>query len=217
MSSKPYVIVVGMDYSQPADKAFVAAYQLARQHAPAELHAVHVSVMVGTDMVPLPLAGVGGLPLPTLDLDELKAGLVRHLDSLIPQLSGFRESGVRIFAHVALAAPPSSGVTQLASDLEANMIVVGSHGRRGLAHLLLGSVAESVLKQATCPVLVIPVRQAQTVPAIEPPCPLCVDARAASNGTELWCEQHRERHGRRHTYYQADRVAAESNLPLTIR
>ena len=95
MSSKPYVIVVGMDYSQPADRAFIAAYELARQHAPAELHAVHVSFMVGPDVVPIPMVGVGALPLPTLDLEELKQGLVRHLDNLVPQLPGFRESRVR--------------------------------------------------------------------------------------------------------------------------
>jgi hypothetical protein len=95
---------------------------------------------------------------------------------------------------------------------------VGSHGLRGIARWVLGSVAESTLRTASCPVLVIPPPAQDTVPVpkIEPPCPRCVDARKASAGTEMWCEQHRERHGRRHTYYQADRGAAETNMPLVV-
>jgi hypothetical protein len=51
-------------------------------------------------------------------------------------------------------------------------------------------------------------------PAIQPPCPKCVQARVASAGAELWCEQHRERHGQRHTYHQGDRASADVNMPL---
>jgi len=55
------------------------------------------------------------------------------------------------------------------------------------------------------------------VPKIEPPCPRCVEARRASKGTELWCAQHNERHGRRHTYHQTDRLGADTNMPLALR
>ena len=47
-------------------------------------------------------------------------------------------------------------ITDRARTIGANMIVVGTHGRTGLAHVVLGSVAERVVRRATCPVLTIP-------------------------------------------------------------
>jgi nucleotide-binding universal stress UspA family protein len=46
-------------------------------------------------------------------------------------------------------------IAQLASDIEADLVVVGTHGHRGLERLLLGSVAENVVRLAPCPVLVV--------------------------------------------------------------
>jgi hypothetical protein len=109
-------------------------------------------------------------------------------------------------------------VAQLAADLEADLVVVGTHGRRALARMLLGSVAELTVRLAPCPVLVVrPKASPAPLPAIEPPCPRCVEARAQTSGKEYWCEQHRERHGQRHTYHQGDRVGADTNLPLIGR
>jgi nucleotide-binding universal stress UspA family protein len=99
---------------------------------------------------------------------------------------------------------PAHAIAQLASDLEANLVVVGTHGRKGLSRFLLGSVAEAVVRLSPCPVLVVrPVgaRSAVHSPAIEPPCPDCLQTRAATAGEELWCERHREHHGRAHTYH----------------
>jgi nucleotide-binding universal stress UspA family protein len=47
-------------------------------------------------------------------------------------------------------------IVQRARDLAADLIVIGTHGRRGLAHALLGSVAERVVQRAPCPVLTVP-------------------------------------------------------------
>ena len=221
MSTEPYVIVAGTDYSQHARRALDAAYQQARGHAPSDLHICHVSIASGAAAAelampsPLPFGGLGAVPIRSLD--EQKAELVKYLDSWIEALPGFQDAGVRVFAHVMLDAP-TFGVARLAAQLDADLIVVGSHGRHGVARWLLGSVAESVVRQATCPVLVVPpAPEALPTPAIEPPCPDCVAARRASSNRELWCEHHRERHGRRHTYHQADRVGAETNLPLLVR
>jgi nucleotide-binding universal stress UspA family protein len=46
-----------------------------------------------------------------------------------------------------------------AERLKADLLIVGSHGRGAMLHLLLGSVSEQVLKKATCPVLVVPIRK----------------------------------------------------------
>ena len=126
----------------------------------------------------------------------------------------------RAVSHLRLESPAHE-VAQLASDLEADLVVVGTHGRRGASRLLLGSVAEGVVRLSPCAVLVVRPRPEEkatsTAPSIEPPCPRCVERRSATAGKELWCEQHQERHGRRHTYHQVDRGAAETNFPLVMR
>jgi len=106
----------------------------------------------------------------------------------------------------------------LATHLGADLIVMGTRNKKGLERLLLGSVAEGTVRNARCPVLVIPAPvEPEPALAIAPPCAECVQARLASNGKEFWCEQHRERHGRRHTYHQSDRSGGESNFPLVFR
>lgn len=221
MSTQRYVIVAGTDYSEHARRALDVAYQQALGHRPAELHVCHVSLAgggAGAELFlpnPLPFGGLGAVPVQSLD--EQKDQLVKYLDDWIATLPGFRHADVRVLAHVVLDAP-TFGVTHLAAQLEANLIVVGSHGHHGVARWLLGSVAESVVRQATCPVLVVPpAPDTLPTPPIEPPCPDCLTTRRSSSNRELWCEHHRERHGRRHTYHQADRVAADTNLPLIVR
>ncbi len=211
---KPYVVVVGTDFSEHAIRALHAALEQARRHSPAELHVVHASMAVGTEAPsPLdPLAGFGATPI--LTTQEQEAALVAHLDAQLARLSPEETAGVRVYAHVLVDAP-GFALSCLASELAADLTVVGSHGRHGVARWLLGSVAEAVVRQSPCPVLVVPPPpQELKAPAIEPACPRCVAARHESGGTELWCAAHRERHGRRHTYYQCDRNAVSTNLPL---
>lgn len=51
--------------------------------------------------------------------------------------------------------PVSDQIVSYADDNDIDMIVIGTHGRRGLAHALMGSVAESVVRKANCPVLTV--------------------------------------------------------------
>lgn len=57
-----------------------------------------------------------------------------------------------------ITGDPVSQITTRAHELGVDLIVMGTHGRTGLPRLLMGSVAEGVLRQATCPVLLVPVR-----------------------------------------------------------
>jgi len=217
MSKKPYVVVAGTDFSDEAARALRVAGRQAVQHAPAELHVVYACMAVNPDpnVSLAPLAGFTGLPV--LTMDEQRQALTKHLDGELAKLPELAGAGIRVFGHVIVDAP-SFAITGLASDLEADLIVIGTHGLHGVARWLIGSVAEGVVRQAQCPILVVPPEPGKlAVPAIEPPCPRCVAARQASAGQEMWCEQHRERHGRRHTYYQTDRGAAETNMPLVVR
>jgi len=148
--------------------------------------------------------------------------LARYVEQ---RLSGFRAqyaqpnatSGWRVVSHLRLEAPAEE-LAQIAADLEADLVVVGTHSRKGIARLVLGSVAEAVVRLAPCPVLVVrPKALPDEGPRIEPPCPACLAVRRESGGSQYWCAQHRERHGQRHTYHQRDRVSAETEMPLTFQ
>lgn len=56
---------------------------------------------------------------------------------------------------VELSGDPATEIVRFASEFGCDLIVMGTHGRSGLAHLALGSVTEGVLRRATCPVLVV--------------------------------------------------------------
>lgn len=210
---KPYLIVVGIDYSPASDLALERAFELAAARAPAEVHVVSVVNLYGAEAAGHGSAEPVGISSATLA--DATATLERYVKQRRANFAGSLDSvGVR--CHLRLEAPATE-VAQTAADLEADLVVVGTHGRRGIARLLLGSVAETVVRLAPCPVLVVrPKALPEQPPRIDPPCPECVQTRRASAGAQYWCEQHRERHGQRHTYSQRDRVGTETEMPLTF-
>jgi len=123
---------------------------------------------------------------------------------------------VRVMSHLRVHAPAHE-IAQLAADLEADLVVVGMHGRGTVVRFFLGSIAESVTRLAPCPVLVFrPKGLPPEYPRIEAPCPRCLEVRTESGGREYWCEQHRERHGQRQVHQQPDRMSQNTNLPLFL-
>lgn len=118
-------IVIGADFSARSDRAVLAALGFAASDA--DIEAVHCWEP----------------PLPVLDNGEIET-LGRHLRALTD----------RPLAVAALAEPPVTGILDRAHHRDADLIVVGSHGRRGLERLLLGSVAEVTVRRAPCSVLV---------------------------------------------------------------
>lgn len=218
MNGKRYVILVGIDFSELADRALEQALLLAARRNDAEIHALCVTTPA--------TAFDARYALPayvTLDEADIVASTTEHLRSHVQQrLQSFETKypelslPICVVSHVKLDSP-AQGIAQMASDIAADMVVVGTHNRRGIERLLLGSVAEGAVRYARCPVLVIPAEPAHDEVLIDPPCAECVRARRESAGEQMWCEQHRERHGRRHTYHQTDRSGAESNFPLVNR
>jgi nucleotide-binding universal stress UspA family protein len=217
-TAKPYVIVVGIDYSESGKLALERALEVAIEKPAAEVHVINVMPVMASDLTPTLLPTWAGASPPVKEAAEELQSYVerrvidfraRHLDAALGCLDTIR-------AHQRVNVP-SEEVAQLAADVEADLVVVGSHGRRGLSRLVLGSVAETTVRLAPCPVLVVrPKATPAPVPFIEPPCARCVETRRATGGAEFWCEQHREHHGQRHTYHQGDRVGAETNLPLVV-
>jgi nucleotide-binding universal stress UspA family protein len=216
----PYSIVVAVDYSEAGDLALERALELAAERPSAAVHIVNVLSLyqAGLGLEP---AGTGAL---ASDLPPVQEAAERLRQYVEKQVSNFRAAHPGLpptfpdylVAHQRVEMP-SEEIAQLAADLEADIVVVGTHGKRGFSRFLLGSVAEATVRLAPCPVLVVrPKARPAEGPAIQPPCPKCVEARVASRGAELWCEQHRERHGQRHTYHQGDRVGSDSNMPLVF-
>jgi nucleotide-binding universal stress UspA family protein len=212
-NTKSYVVLVGVDYSESSALALVEAIRLARAHTRSQIHLVHAIPGMPPLAPALASSDLNALPTsaPTLQgqlaadvSSDMKAFVERALERLDTGRRGAEaDPDLAWTIHLQLL-DPAHAIAQLASDLEADLVVVGTHGRKGLSRFLLGSVAEGVVRLSPCPVLVVRPVGAQSAapsPAIEPPCPECLEARAASAGKELWCDRHTERHGRAHTYH----------------
>ncbi|HET9958199.1 MAG TPA: universal stress protein [Polyangiaceae bacterium] len=216
--SKPYLIVVGVDYSKTGDLALERAFELATERENAEVHIVYVLQTLSA-LAPVELGvGIGG-PDPSLvkeASEQLRKYAERKLDEFKSKFAGTGKKRLfeRAVSHLRLDAPAQE-VAQLAADLEADLVVVGTHGRKGATRLLVGSVAEGVVRLAPCPVLVVREKRVhEEGPKIEPPCPDCLEIRRTSNNKELWCARHREHHIIAHTYHYRDRVGEETNFPM---
>jgi hypothetical protein len=121
-----------------------------------------------------------------------------ELDGLVASMG----SGIgRVTGHIRIGGA-ARGIVELARELSADLVVVGSGQRRGMARALLGSVAEKVSREAPCPVLVVREKAIPAWEQIEPPCPDCVQARGMSHGEKLWCARHSERRPRAHVHYE---------------
>lgn len=131
-------IVFPTDFSTASDAALVHAAALARQSG-ARLLIVHV------EEPPLAYGGgelYYGLPEPSSERILKMLEDVRPADPAVP------------FTHRLTMGDPAAEIVRVAGDEHAEMIVLGTHGRTGITRLLMGSVAESIVRHAPCPVLV---------------------------------------------------------------
>jgi nucleotide-binding universal stress UspA family protein len=147
-----HTIVFPTDFSACAGHAFPMACALARDYG-ARLVLVHVK--------PPPVAAyseLGPLVAEPVELaHELQARLeeIRPADPSIPVEHRFREGDA------------AQEIVDVAEEVQAELIVMATHGRTGLGRLLMGSVAEEVLRRASCPVLTLKVMAGQRVPVEE--------------------------------------------------
>jgi nucleotide-binding universal stress UspA family protein len=139
-------ILVATDFAESAERAFEYAVDLAKIHG-AELVLLHVYM----DLPAYP---------------EVSAGQVATIyeeqrrwvdDALDRRARSARASGVLARALVRTGAP-APVIAETAADERVDLVVVGTHGRSGLDRLLVGSVAERVVRTAPCPVLVAKTR-----------------------------------------------------------
>lgn len=103
-------------------------------------------------------------PVNQLYLEQLRKETSGQLDALVNQAA---QRGLTAKAHQVVGIP-SHWITVMAKDADADLIVLGTHGRTGLEHILLGSTAERVVGQASCPVLTVRLERAPSLPGKAP-------------------------------------------------
>jgi nucleotide-binding universal stress UspA family protein len=137
------------DFSDHSRYAFQLACALARDHA-SKLIVLHV--VEQPNFIP---GGEVGLPA-VRPPEESRKALDEQLHQLRPLYPNIALEYQLVEGNVA------DGILQAARDLKADLVVIGTHGRTGLGRLLMGSVAEKVVRSASCPVLSVKMPLPQT-------------------------------------------------------
>jgi len=132
-------VIVPVDFSPESLAAVDVGLQLV--DSPQHLHIVHVII----DITPLEAGEVWGVIDPQSRVQQLEK-LLRE------KLADAKYQGVHLSV---LLGEPAHGIADYAQEKHADLIVIPSHGRTGITRLLIGSVAERVVRLAHCPVLVL--------------------------------------------------------------
>ena len=139
-------ILVPTDFSEPADAAVKWATTLAHEFN-AELHILHV--------VPEPYMYPWGTELTSVPINEILVQAEQAADERLRQVVAEAGAGPKAVHGRALIGSPVDVILGVAADERIDLIVLGTHGRGMVGHLLLGSVAERVVRRSPVPVLTV--------------------------------------------------------------
>ena len=140
-------ILVATDFSEPSEAALAYGRALARRFG-ASLHVVHV-----VDSAASSVYGAEGYvaAIPSLQ-KEIEAAAGAALDQ---RLIDHDQPPLRTRRVLIASSSPAVAIVDYAIRARIDLIVTGTHGRGAVAHLLMGSVAERVVRTAPCPVLTV--------------------------------------------------------------
>jgi len=137
-------LLVPIDFSEHAERALDYAIAWGRQLR-AQLVLLHVIQSIsdaGFDMMSA---------LPAAHLKVLENELTQHMKDYLQRVEDAGVEGDSVIAY----GTPYDKTIELVETRQIDLIVMGSHGRTGLSHLFLGSMAEKLVRLAPCPVLVV--------------------------------------------------------------
>src|SRR5262245_15575959 len=178
MSAHQFRVVCGVDLSEHTPVVLTHMLDQAVRHEGAALHVVTV--------VP-ERSGIWHHPT-TAELDAMVADARSRLEAAVGE--AFEDVGARARApmlHVRVGVPEEE-IIGLAAEAGADLIVVGRFGAQSsLRRRWIGSVADRVLAQAECPVLIVQGSSYAPGPDSREQCPDCVEVRAASHGEAWFC------------------------------
>jgi len=137
-------ILVPVDFSAPSEHATEYALGLARELG-ADVALVH------SYSLPVYALPDGGVMVGPEYAARVSDAAQQSLDACVERFAG---KGVEVHGHLTEGVPHEE-VARLAKDLGAGMIVMGTHGRSGMRHFLLGSVTERVVRTSKVPVLTV--------------------------------------------------------------
>ncbi|MEM6456946.1 MAG: universal stress protein [Acidobacteriota bacterium] len=141
-------ILVPMDFSDDAHEALRHAIALAEHHG-AEIHLLHVVVLLGQDP---PDATAVATPYLADAMSRMEEDAASQLRTLVADQAA---GAITILERFRRDIAPGPAILADAARESIDLIVMGTHGRRGVRRFLLGSVTEEVVRQAPCPVLTV--------------------------------------------------------------
>jgi nucleotide-binding universal stress UspA family protein len=156
-------VLCALDFEPGSARALVLAADIA-ERAHADLRLLHVNPQFRARLAKTPGGDAGG---------AFRQRVERFVNHTLGADDAFEVLAPHL--HEAHGETASDGVVRHARHVQADLVVVGSHGRRGLDRLLLGSVAADVLRQASAPVLIVPDRAEQAAPGPDHPILVAVD------------------------------------------
>jgi nucleotide-binding universal stress UspA family protein len=137
-------ILFPTDFSRYNDAALQYASTLAAE-ADALLYIVHVDEMRDLNAA----MGESGYLIAAAVAHEGRPEVRRRLEEVVPTTEEV------IYEHYYLRGSPVTEILRFAERENVDLIVMGSHGRTGLSRLLMGSIAEGIMRKAPCPVLIV--------------------------------------------------------------
>jgi nucleotide-binding universal stress UspA family protein len=140
-------MLVPIDFSETSHRALAWAFDYATR-APCEVHLLHVIDNEWFEAIQSRLPDKV-----TNEILAVNKESEAELERMVPDEEDRGAIG-RVVRHIGRGRPAAE-ILRIAEKLGADMIVMGTHGRSGLAHLLIGSVAEKVVRHAHCPVVCV--------------------------------------------------------------
>jgi nucleotide-binding universal stress UspA family protein len=141
-------IVVGVDFSATSHDAIRIATAIARDMPACQVHLLHVAEE--------PVCDAWTVAAPPVDATGVRWPWLEHARQRLEAVAGTLAINPARLTCAVVVGSPHRDIARYALEHRADLIVVGSHGYGPVKHLLLGSVAEDVVRQATCRVLVVP-------------------------------------------------------------
>jgi nucleotide-binding universal stress UspA family protein len=139
-------ILVPTDFSPPSDAALEYARDVASRFG-ASLHLLHV--------VDDPYRAAFAAEVYVPEVEGLRDDLLTYSVNRLNERLQSSDSRELRATTTAVIGTPAWSIVQYATAHEMDLIVMGTHGRGGMSHLLMGSVAERVVRTAPCPVLIV--------------------------------------------------------------
>jgi nucleotide-binding universal stress UspA family protein len=179
-TDRPFVVVVGLNIHHTDSSAYALdkTARIAMRIPASEMHLLYVLE---------PMTSVE-------DTNEAVGCLQRYVAEKATELGGLAQQSVGI--HVR-RGEPGHEIGQFANDVSADLVVVGTRRRPHLRQLFVGSTAEHVMANASCPVFVAgprPAPKPSHAIVIDPPCADCVQMRETTRGQTWWCTRHAQNH-----------------------